>query len=120
MARNGRPIFTLTLRVATGQSATADRFVTIGATGVQRTGADANAIGVARSDATASEVLAVDVLGSAPVESGAAITLGQTVKSDSQGRAIPWATSGARLGVALESASAAGQFVEVLLLPNAA
>lgn len=120
MARNGRPIFTITLRVATGQSATADRFVTLGAGGVNRTAADANAIGVARTDAVAAEVLPVDVLGTVAVETGAAITLGQTVKADSQGRAIPWVTSGARLGVALESASAAGQFVEVLLLPNAA
>ena len=52
--------------------------------------------------------------------SAPAIAAGATVKSDASGRAITWVTSGARLGVALEPASAAGQFIEVLLIQNAA
>lgn len=95
----------------------AGRFVS--STGTQVV-ADANALGVARSAGVATDKVPVDVLGTATVEAGAAIAVGATVKSDATGRGITWATSGARLGVALEAATAAGQFIEVLLIPNAA
>jgi len=62
----------------------------------------------------------VDVLGTATIESGAAFSAGATLKSDSSGRAITWVTSGAKVALALEAATAAGQFVEVLLIPNLA
>lgn len=115
MSFNSKPIVTLTI-AATG-TITAHRFVT--PAGAQA-GADANAIGVARSSAVSGDRLPVDSLGTATVESGAAVTLGATVKIDAQGRAIPWVTSGARVGIALEAATAAGQFIEVFLLPQAA
>lgn len=101
---------------ATG-TISAHRFVT--AAGAQ-TGADGNALGVSQSAATSGQRLNIVNLGTAVVETGAAISLGATVKADSSGRAITWATSGARLGVALEAATAAGQFIEVSLIPNAA
>ncbi len=101
---------------ATGTIAVA-RFVT--AAGAQA-GADANTLGVARFAAVATDKLTVDVLGTAVVEAGAAVAAGATVKSDASGRAITWATSGAKVGLALEAAAAAGAMIEVLLVPNVA
>lgn len=116
MSYSFRPAHTLSIRSAGAISA--HRFVT--ASGAQA-GADANAIGVALAAASAAgEQVPVVVLGTAPVEAGAAITAGATVKSDSSGRAIPWATSGAKVGIALESSGGAGEVIEVLLVPNAA
>lgn len=83
-------------------------------------GADGYTLGVARSAGALGEVVPIDVLGTAVVEAGAAIAEGATVKSDSTGRAITWATSGAKVGIALDAATAAGQLIEVLLLQNAA
>lgn len=116
MSDQSRPVLTLTVTAAGAISA--NRFVT--AAGAQAA-ADANAIGVARTAAAgAGEKIPVDVIGTASVEAGAAVTAGATVKADAQGRAIPWATSGARIGIALEAATAAGQLIEVLLVSNAA
>lgn len=107
----------LALTVAAAGTIASNRFVTPG--GAQA-GADANTLGVSRTAAVAADKLAVDVLGTAVVEAGAAVAAGATVKSDASGRAITWVTSGAKVGVALEAASAAGQMIEVLLVPNAA
>lgn len=84
-------------------------------------GADANTLGVAAlASAASGDKIPVTVLGTEVVEAGAAIAAGATVKSDASGRAITWATSGAKVGVALEAAGGAGEFIEVLLIPNAA
>jgi hypothetical protein len=111
-----RSVLTLTMTAA--GAITAHRFVT--AAGAQA-GADANAIGVALAAASAAgDKVPVLAIGTVSVEAGAAISAGATVKADAQGRAVPWATSGARLGIALAAASAAGELVEVLLVSNAA
>lgn len=95
----------------------AGRFVTpLGA----QTGADGNALGVARTSGDAGECITVDCLGTALVEAGAAVAAGATIKADAAGRAIEWDTSGARLGIARQAASAAGELIEVFLIPNAA
>lgn len=107
----------LGLTVALTGTVSANRFVT--PAGAQA-GADANALGVARSAGSSGSSVTVDVLGTAVVEAGAAITKGATIKSDASGRAIPWATSGAKVAIALEAAGAAGEFIEVMLIPNAA
>lgn len=120
MGKQATPVLTLTLRVASGQSVLADRFVTLTSGGLVQTAADGNCIGVARNAAGSLEVLPVTTGGSAAVETGAAVAVGATVKADASGRAIPWVTSGARLGIALEAATGAGQFIEVRLLDNAA
>lgn len=110
-------ISVLTLPVlATGTIANS-RFVT--PAGAQA-GADANTLGVARSDAVSGDRIAVDVLGTAIVESGAAFAVNATLKTDSSGRGITWVTSGAKVALALQAATGAGQFVEVLLIPNVA
>jgi hypothetical protein len=62
----------------------------------------------------------VDVIGTAIVEAGAAITAGDTLKVDNTGKVITWATSGAKVGIALQAASGSGKFIEVLLTPIAA
>ena len=110
-------ISTLALTLKATTAIAAGRFVT--PTGGQCV-ADTNAIGAARTAAAVGEAMTVDVRGTATVEAGAVVAAGATVKSDASGRAIPWVTSGARLGIALEWASAAGQFIEVLLVDNAA
>lgn len=106
----------LTLTMAAGGAIVANRFVTAG--GVQ-TGADGNAIGVANAAAASGEKFPVTVKGTAVVEAGAAIAAGATLKVDASGRAITWATSGGKVGYALEAATAAGQMIEVALLDNA-
>lgn len=83
-------------------------------------GAGENSIGVTRTGGVSGDKVPVDALGTAVVESGAAITINDTLKSDSTGRAITWVTSGAKVGLALQAASAAGEFIEVLLIPNVA
>jgi hypothetical protein len=75
---------------------------------------------VARSAGAIGAYVPVDVLGTAVVEAGAAVAAGDTIKSDATGRAITWATSGAKIALALEAATAAGHFIEVLLIPNVA
>ena len=100
---------------ATGTIATARLVTPAGA----QCGADGVAIGVARTAAVSGDKIAVDVLGTAVVEAGAAITLGATLKSDSTGRAITWATSGARVGIALSAAGAAGDMIEMLIVHDA-
>ena len=115
MSYQNTPI--LSLPVTLSGTVATNRFVT--PAGAQA-GADANALGVARSGGASADKVTVDVMGTALVEAGAAISAGATLKADSSGRAITWVTSGARLGIALQAAAAAGQMIEVLLLPNAA
>lgn len=96
---------------------TAHRFV--GHDGAQA-GADANAAGVALASGVAGERIPVVTLGVVEVEAGGAIAVGATVKADAQGRAITWASSGARLGVARAAASGAGARIPIFLIPQAA
>jgi len=107
----------LTLSLALTGIVAPSRFVT--PAGAQA-GADANALGVARTGGISGDLVPVDVLGTSLVEAGAAVSAGDTVKADASGRAVTWATSGARIGIALGDASAAGDLIEVLLIPNAA
>lgn len=110
-------ISVLALTVTAGGTIAENRFVT--PAGAQA-GADANTLGVCRQAAVVSDKVTVDVLGTAIVEAGAAVAAGASLKSDASGRAITWVTSGAKVGIALEAAGAAGQMIEVLLVPNAA
>ena len=83
-------------------------------------GADANTLGVGRFAAALGEKDTVDVIETAVVEAGAAVAAGATLKSDASGRAITWASAGAKVALALDAATAAGQMIEVLLIPNVA
>lgn len=113
----------------------------VGFDGAQATVQGQKVAGVARFDAADGDPLTVEALGTAVIESGAAIAVGDAIIVDASGRAIPstgeinipsgattvtsTAANGAILaggempeyviGHALESASAAGEFIEVLL-----
>lgn len=137
MSRQARSVMDETL-VASG-AVTANRFVDF--TGAQITAQGAKVAGVAQYDANDGEVLPVTVIGSAVIETGAAISTGEGVISDASGRAIPTTgeigvesggttvTSQAAdgqiliggempehvIGEALQDASGSGQYIEVLL-----
>lgn len=115
MSKQAIPLLTLSVDL-TGTVAKY-RFVT--PAGAQA-GADANALGVCRFDGVSGDKAPVDVLGTTIVEAGAAYAAGATLKIDASGRAITWATSGAKVALALEAAGAVGEFHEVLLIPNVA
>lgn len=112
MSRQATPILAITRRAA--GAILANRFVTHG--NIQA-GAGLNTLGVARSPAATGESLTVDVLGTAVVEAGAAIADGALLESNASGQAVPRST-GAIIGRALAAAAAAGQFIEILLIPN--
>lgn len=114
MSRQATPILTLSLIAAAALSA--DRFVTpSGAVPA----AGATALGVGRTAAAVGERQPVDVLGTSIVETGGAIAANALVETDASGRAVTLA-AGVVLGRLApgEVATAAGQFVEVILLPT--
>jgi hypothetical protein len=107
----------LALAVTLSGTVAANRFLTpLGA----QAGAGVNTLGVARTAGVSADKITVDALGTAIVEAGAAVAAGDTLKTDSTGRGITWATSGAKVAIALQAAGAAGEFIEVLMIPNAA
>lgn len=114
MSRQCTPLLTLTLGL-TG-TVVAERFVT--GAGAQ-TGAAGNAIGVARTAGVSGNNIPVDVIGTAVVETGAAIAANALIEADASGRAVT-KSAGVTLGRLApgEVATAAGQFVEVLLIQN--
>lgn len=116
MSRQCTPI--LTLSVIATAALTADRFVTA-AGAVPAAGA--SALGVGRSTVAIGARQPVDVLGTSVIETGAAIAANAFVETDVSGRAITKA-AGVTLGRLApgEVATAAGQFVEVLLLSPSA
>jgi uncharacterized ParB-like nuclease family protein len=116
MSRNCTPI--LTLSVLATAALTADRFVTA-AGAVPAAGA--SALGVGRANVAIGERQPVDVLGTSIVEAGAAMTANDLVQCDASGRAITKA-AGVTLGRLApgEAPTAAGQFVEIILLPATA
>ncbi len=115
MAATSLSILTLTV-AATGTIAQ-HRFVT--PAGLQ-TGAGENAIGSSLTAAVSGNKIPVMHLGIATVEAGAAVSAGASLKADADGKAITWATSGAKLGIARTAAAASGDLIEVLLIPNLA
>ena len=104
----------LTLSIVASAAVAQRRFVT--ATGA-RSGAGANALGVARYDAAAGENVAVDALGTTEVEAGGAIAAGALVQSDANGKAVTKA-AGVAVGRAMGAAAGDGSVIELFLLPN--
>jgi hypothetical protein len=76
-------------------------------------------VGVRNNKPRANEEATVVGTGISIVEAGAAITVGAYVTTDATGRVITAATGHQIHGRALETASGAGVFVAVLLLPAA-
>ena len=106
---------TQTLSRTASATLAAHRFVTV-AGAVPANGAVT--FGVTQSAATSGQLLPVVTLGTARVEAGAAVSAGAVLATDNQGRAVTHST-GAKVGYALTAAGAAGQFIEVFLIPNA-
>ena len=106
----------LCLTVKASGTIAANRFVTPLAA---QAGAGVNSLGVTRTAAVANDYMPVDVLGTVAVEAGGTVAVGDTLKSDANGKAVVWATSGAKIGLAL-TAGASGDLIEVLLIPNVA
>lgn len=109
-----RPILSLP-QTASG-AVTAARFVD--SAGAQIDTAGNAAMGVSRSDAADGEMFTADVLGTTIVEAGGVIAKGASLKSGADGRALAYDT-GTKTAIALQAATAAGQMIEVLLLPAA-
>lgn len=90
------------------------RFVSVAAA---QAGAGVNTLGVSQEDAAIGDALALDVLGTAVVEAGAAVAKGAALQSDANGRAVT-KDAGVTTARALEAAAAEGDPIEVLLIPN--
>lgn len=76
------------------------------------------AMGVSRTAAAAAdELIPVDILGVVHVEAAAAIGANQAVESTVDGQATVL-TTGVKVARTLEAATAAGQLIRVLLIPN--
>jgi hypothetical protein len=88
-----------------------NRFVTYA--GAQA-GAGDHVCGVAAYDAATGEAFSANVAGRLSVEAGAPITVGQRVKSDTAGRAIPAADADEAAGRAIKAVSGAGFPVRIL------
>ena len=112
MSRSATPILTLTA-IASGAVA-ANRFVTHA--GAQA-GDGANALGGAVNAAASGEAFPVNALGTTTIEAGGAFSKGDAIQSNADGKAIVKA-AGATVARALEDSTGAGDFVEVLIVPN--
>jgi hypothetical protein len=106
-----------TQRAATDLSADRYRFVVLNTTGkiARLNTAGGKALGVLQSPAKADEAAEVTVSGVTKMVAGAAIANTGPVTSDAQGRVITAASGNAINGIALETASAAGDVIAVLL-----
>lgn len=79
--------------------------------------ANATALGIAQQGGAIGDSVPVVTLGTAIAEAGAAIAVGAQLGYDASGRVVTWA-SGSVIGRALTAASAAGDQIEALLIPN--
>ena len=111
-------VSTLTLTVTAAVALAACRFVTQAGA---YPAAGAAAFGVTRSSAEAAgDLVPVDVQGTAIAEAGAAITLDAPLLVDATGRVVPLTVgSKSPVGRAMQAATAAGQQIEILLVPSA-
>lgn len=112
MSRNYTPCLTLPVKL----TAAVLKHTFIDLTGANATAA-AYTHGVAMTDGAIGEVIPVVVLGTAPVIVAAAITKGAKIEVAAAGQATTLA-AGIAVARALEAATAAGQIIEALLLPN--
>jgi hypothetical protein len=114
MSRQSQP--SVTLSITTTGIIAEYRFVdTLGA----QAGVASNTLGVARMAAALGDVIPVDAVGTAIVESGEPLAEGALLATDADGKAVTWA-AGAAVARVLpgQAATAAGQVIEVILIPN--
>jgi len=113
MSTQKKPL--LTLAIAATAALTANRAATL-AGAVPAAGAAATG-GVCTRDTAIGGIAPCDVLGTTTMEAGAAVAAGVQLDLDASGRAITHA-AGVIIGRALQAAAAAGDLIEVLLLPT--
>ena len=104
--------------ITTTANVTARRAISL--TGAHAT-AGAKVLGVSINDTTSGQATAVVISGVSAITSGAAVAVGDYVKSDATGRAVPSAVVDNQLpadafGLALEAATAADQIIRVKLI----
>ncbi|HSV29947.1 MAG TPA: capsid cement protein [Candidatus Omnitrophota bacterium] len=89
------------------------------ASGAQATVQGEKVLGIAQYNAPDKGDLALDVLGTAVAEAGAAVAADDDLITDAQGRLIPATGAGGEIvcARALSAASGAGKLLEVLLKP---
>lgn len=81
-------------------------------------GANERAIGVLDGKPNVGENVAVNILGTTKVVAGGAIGIGDYVVSNANGQVVVKGNDDTNIvGVALESASNAGEIIEILLMP---
>jgi len=103
--------------IVAGEAITKNRFVDcLGTTVV-----DTKCAGVALFDAADGETVTIQMSGIAVVESGGAITAGNHVSADADGKAVALTIDNVddipkNNGVALDTASGAGEFIRVRLI----
>ncbi|TXT37407.1 MAG: hypothetical protein FD135_3638 [Comamonadaceae bacterium] len=77
-------------------------------------GAGVRALGSANANYDAGEFAGVNTHGELVVEAGAAVAVGEAVQSDATARVVPL-TTGVEFGAARDAATAAGDFIRVLV-----
>lgn len=114
---------TITLSAVAATAVRQRRFVIVTSTGITEGTVAGDAVGVSFGSvpATAGTSRAIAVVTNngcrVEVEAGAAVTAGNDVASDAEGRAVNATTGNTILGKALTAATAAGEVVEVLFAP---
>ena len=104
----------LTLSVVAAAALTRNRAVT--GTGTVPA-AGGRCLGFTDTDAVVGQRVSVGALGTVVAEAGAAVAVDALLELDAQGRVIPKNT-GVAVGRALGAATAAGQQIEIMPIPN--
>jgi len=113
MSRQSQPL--LPLSVTAAGAIAANRFVT---PALAQAGAAANTLGVSQYAADAAgDVIPVTALGTEVVETGGIIAAGGLIETDADGKAVAKA-AGPGVARAMEASGGAGEFIEVVLIPN--
>lgn len=108
---------TLTLTIIAAAALAGSRFVTQAGAYPAAGGV---VYGVTRTPGSVGDPVPVDITGTAIVEAGAAITKDAALMVDATGRVVALSGAGkSPVGRALEAGAAAGDFIEVLLVPSA-
>ena len=104
----------LALTIGMTASVVSRRFVTIAGAHAAAAG---TALGVSRTNGEDGDDVAVDVLGTTVVTSGAAIAKGAAIEVGADGKAVTQ-SAGVTVARALDAATASDQDIEVLLIQN--
>jgi hypothetical protein len=111
-----QPGFKFTLLAAADLRTHQYKFVDVDATGRAALGANGGrVVGVVQNKPNTGESAELCHSGISKVIAGAAVTAGDELQSDATGRAVLATTTNQRIGVALQSAGAAGALIAVLL-----